>query len=144
MLFRSADDALSTTLLACTKPVFIAPAMNENMYLHKSVQQNLETLKQYGYHIINPTSGMLACDTQGVGRMAEPEDIFHLVSNYFKNDGISKKRALVTAGPTFEPIDPVRFIGNHSSGLMGFSLAEVLANQGYEVDLITEIGRAHV
>ena len=137
-----ADDALSTTLLACTKPVFIAPAMNENMYLHKSVQQNLDTLKNYGYHIINPTSGMLACDTQGIGRMAEPEYIFQTVSNYFHADNIPKKRALVTAGPTFEPIDPVRFIGNHSSGLMGFSLAETLAKQGYEVDLIT--GQTHL
>ena len=137
-----ADDALSTTLLACTKPVFIAPAMNENMYLHKSVQKNLQTLQEYGYHIINPTDGMLACGTEGVGRMAEPEEIFQIVSHYLNADDSPKKRALITAGPTFEPIDPVRFIGNHSSGLMGFSLAESLAEQGWHVDLVA--GQTHL
>ena len=132
-----ADDALSTTLLAFTKPVYIAPAMNENMYNHFSVQKNLKTLGQNSYRIINPESGALACNTEGVGRMAEPETIFERITNHFSSKTSPKKRALVTAGPTYEPIDPVRFIGNRSSGLMGFSLAEALAEQGFEVDLIT-------
>ena len=132
-----ADDALSTTLLACTKPVYIAPAMNENMYRHFSVQKNLESLCQNSYRIINPESGALACNTEGVGRMAEPETIFKIILNDFNSEKRKRKRALVTAGPTYEPIDPVRFIGNHSSGLMGFSLAEALTEEGFEVDLIT-------
>ncbi len=132
-----ADDALSTTLLAFTKPVYIAPAMNENMYNHFSVQKNLETLRQNSYRIINPESGTLACNAEGIGRMVEPETIFNIIANDFKSKSVNRKRALVTAGPTYEPIDPVRFIGNRSSGLMGFSLAEILAEEGFEVDLIT-------
>jgi phosphopantothenoylcysteine decarboxylase/phosphopantothenate--cysteine ligase len=138
-----ADDALSTTLLAYPKPVYIAPAMNENMYKHPAVQRNMDTLKQFNFHIIAPESGMLACNTEGIGRMAEPETIFNIISETFvTNETSHKKRALVTAGPTYEPIDAVRFIGNHSSGLMGFSLAEVLAEKGFEVDLIT--GHTHL
>ena len=137
-----ADDALTSTLLACSKPLYIAPAMNENMYKHPAVQKNLDTLKQFHFHIISPESGMLACNTEGVGRMAEPETIFKIIFDSFVEDKSTKKKALVTAGPTYEPIDAVRFIGNHSSGLMGFSLAEVLAEKGFEVDLIT--GHTHL
>ena len=134
-----ADDALSTVLLAFPnlKPLYIAPAMNENMYKHVAVQRNLETLKQFNFNIISPQYGMLACNTEGIGRMAEPETIFKIISDTFLQKSTSKKKALVTAGPTFEPIDPVRFIGNHSSGLMGFALAEILEEKGFEVDLIT-------
>ena len=136
-----ADDALSTTLLAFpnSKPLYIAPAMNENMYKHIAVQKNLDTLKQFNFHIISPQHGMLACNTEGIGRMAEPEAIFKIISDSIPREPIctSGKRALVTAGPTYEPVDPVRFIGNRSSGLMGFTLAEALAAKGFEVDLIT-------
>ncbi|MDR1180492.1 MAG: bifunctional phosphopantothenoylcysteine decarboxylase/phosphopantothenate--cysteine ligase CoaBC [Bacteroidales bacterium] len=134
-----ADDALSTTLLAFSKPIYIAPAMNENMYKHIAVQNNLNKLRQYHYHIIEPQTGMLACNMEGTGRMAEPSAIFEAVSGSVSgtNETINKKRALVTAGPTYEPVDPVRFIGNRSTGLMGFSIAEALAEKGFEVDLIT-------
>jgi phosphopantothenoylcysteine decarboxylase/phosphopantothenate--cysteine ligase len=137
-----ADDALSTTLLAFAKPLFVAPAMNTAMYRHPAVQHNLSLLQQYGCHIIAPERGMLACNVEGIGRMAKPETIFEMVSNYHKANTMPKKKALVTAGPTYEPIDAVRFIGNHSSGLMGFAIAEVLANNGFAVDLIT--GPSHL
>lgn len=157
-----ADDALSTVLLALpnSTPLYIAPAMNENMYKHAAVEKNLETLKQFGFNIINPQHGMLACNTEGIGRMAEPEDIFKIFFDAIPNKESAcekvalaatpvascpepkkrsscGKRALVTAGPTYEPVDPVRFIGNRSSGLMGFALAEALAEKGFDVDLIT-------
>ena len=132
-----ADDALSTTLLAFSKPLYIAPAMNENMYKHPAVQKNLDTLKQFGIHIISPEIGTLACNTEGIGRMAEPEKIFEIIFQSVNKKNINKKKAVVTAGPTYEPIDAVRFIGNRSSGLMGFSLAEVLAKNDFDVDLIT-------
>jgi len=138
-----ADDALSTTLLACKKPIYIAPAMNVNMYKHPAVQRNIDTLRQFNYNIIAPESGMLACNIEGIGRMPKPETIFNIISETFTSSETSnKKKALVTAGPTYEPIDAVRFIGNRSSGLMGFSLAEVLAEKGFEVDLIT--GQTHL
>ena len=137
-----ADDALSTTLLATKKPIFIAPAMNCEMYANAAVQKNIETLQSRGVYIIEPKEGFLACNAQGNGRMEEPEMIFEVISNFFKQEKTVRKRALVTAGPTHEPIDAVRFIGNHSSGLMGFSLAEALAENGFEVDLIT--GRTHL
>ncbi|MBQ7489281.1 MAG: bifunctional phosphopantothenoylcysteine decarboxylase/phosphopantothenate--cysteine ligase CoaBC [Bacteroidales bacterium] len=133
-----ADDALSTMLLACTCPVFFAPAMNKNMLAHPAVQENLQTLQQRGVHLIGPDAGFLACGTTGEGRMKEPEEIFTTVQNHFCNSLVlNGKRALVTAGPTYEPIDPVRFIGNHSSGLMGFALAETLARRGADVTLVT-------
>jgi phosphopantothenoylcysteine decarboxylase/phosphopantothenate--cysteine ligase len=138
-----ADDALSTVLLAFSKQAYLAPAMNENMYKHLAVQRNMDTLRQFQYHIISPESGMLACNTEGIGRMAEPETIFNAVASSFTdNPSAKRKRALVTAGPTYEPIDAVRFIGNRSSGLMGFALAENLAAQGFDVDLIT--GHTHL
>lgn len=133
-----ADDALSTMLLACTCPVFMAPAMNKNMLAHPAVQQNLQTVQQRGVTLIGPDAGFLACGTTGEGRMKEPEEIFTTVWDVLTaTQDLKGKRALVTAGPTYEPIDPVRFIGNHSSGLMGFALARALARHGAKVTLVT-------
>lgn len=133
-----ADDALSTMLLACTKPLFFAPAMNKNMLAHPAVQQNLQTLQQRGVTLVGPDAGFLACGTTGEGRMKEPEEIFTTVWDALTaTQDLKGKRALVTAGPTYEPIDPVRFIGNHSSGLMGFALARTLARLGAQVTLVT-------
>ena len=133
-----ADDALSTFLLAVNKPVFMAPAMNHNMYEHTAVQENLAKLRARGCHIIGPQGGFLACGTEGQGRMEEPDRIFRIVSEHFENSNAFKdKKVLITAGPTYEAIDPVRYIGNHSSGLMGFELAGSFARQGAEVTLIT-------
>ena len=133
-----ADDALSTLLLAAPKPVFIAPAMNDRMFAEPTVQHNIELLRQKGCHIINPQSGFLACGTTGTGRMEEPERIFTIVHQHLQTPQLlAGKRVMITAGPTYEPIDPVRFIGNHSSGLMGFSLAEAAAEAGANVTLVT-------
>ena len=133
-----ADDALSTLFLAVTKPVFIAPAMNNNMFGNPAVQQNLATLRERGCHILSPNEGFLACGTSGSGRMQEPEEIFETVDEFLSEDNsLQGKKVMITAGPTYEPIDPVRFIGNHSSGLMGFSLAEAAARKGAEVSLVT-------
>ena len=133
-----ADDALSTMLLACTKPLFFAPAMNKNMLAHPAVQKNLQTLQQRGVTLVGPDAGFLACGTTGEGRMKEPEEIFTTVWDALTaTQDLKGKRALVTAGPTYEPIDPVRFIGNHSSGLMGFALARTLARHGAQVTLVT-------
>jgi phosphopantothenoylcysteine decarboxylase / phosphopantothenate---cysteine ligase len=132
-----ADDALSTFLLATKKPVFFAPAMNCNMYDHLAVQENITILKNRGIQFIDPSAGFLACGYDGKGRMEEPDKIFEIVANSLKSKQLFLgKHALVTAGPTYEPIDPVRFIGNYSSGLMGFELAEELAKQGALVTLI--------
>jgi len=129
-----ADDALSTLLLAFShKPLFLAPAMNTDMWEHPAVQQNLATLQARGVNIIPPAEGELACGATGPGRMAEPEEIALAV-------GVQRtptSKVLVTAGPTYERIDSVRFIGNYSSGKMGFALAEALAEKGYAVELVT-------
>jgi phosphopantothenoylcysteine decarboxylase/phosphopantothenate--cysteine ligase len=133
-----ADDALSTLYLAVKKPVFIAPAMNSNMFESSVVQENLSILKQRGCQILLPNEGFLACGTTGNGRMEEPEEIFDAVDEFLTADHtLEGKRVMITAGPTYEPIDPVRFIGNHSSGLMGFCLAEVAARKGAVVSLVT-------
>ena len=133
-----ADDALSTLLLAVKKPIFMAPAMNVNMYENEAVQRNIEQLKKQDCHFIEPTEGELACGISAKGRMEEPEKIFEIITQFFVKKKIwTSKKAVVTAGPTYEPIDPVRFISNHSSGLMGFALAEQLAAQGAHVTLIT-------
>ena len=133
-----ADDALSTLFLAVAKPVFIAPAMNNNMFGNPAVQQNLATLRERGCHILSPNEGFLACGTSGSGRMQEPEEIFETVDEFLSEDNsLQGKKVMITAGPTYEPIDPVRFIGNHSSGLMGFCLAEAAARKGAEVSLVT-------
>ena len=133
-----ADDALSTSLLAFNKPIFIAPAMNCKMYVHFSVKKNIDYLHQQGIHIIEPTEGELACGYDGKGRMEEPEKIVDFIQHFFKKKTTLKgKTALVSAGGTQEAIDAVRFIGNHSSGLMGFSIANELANRGAKVILIS-------
>ncbi len=131
-----ADDLLSTLFLAMNKPVFFAPAMNKVMWNNDAVQHNLKTLKQRGCQILAPTSGFLACGTDGDGRMQEPEAIYNAIFSNDSNQKLKGKKALVTAGPTYEPIDPVRFVGNYSSGLMGIQLAKTLAEQGAEVTLV--------
>ncbi|MBO7492314.1 MAG: bifunctional phosphopantothenoylcysteine decarboxylase/phosphopantothenate--cysteine ligase CoaBC [Bacteroidales bacterium] len=133
-----ADDLLSTMLLACRKPIFIAPAMNDNMYSEPSVQLNINRLREKGCLVISPNSGFLACGSNGTGRMQEPEEIFADVMQHLRGkQPLAGKRVMITAGPTYEPIDPVRFVGNRSSGLMGFALAEVAARMGAEVTLVT-------
>ncbi len=132
-----ADDCVSTTLLAFDKDVFLAPAMNTKMYANKGVQNNLQILASRGVNIISPNCGELACGANGDGRMAEPEEIFAFVNSHIKKSKIlAGKTICVTAGPTYEQIDPVRFIGNNSSGKMGFAIAESLANKGAHVKLI--------
>lgn len=133
-----ADDALSTTFLAFNKDIFICPAMNCKMWDNFSVQKNVKFLLDHGINFIGPSTGDLACGYEGIGRMEEPENIFKKINDYYYNSAKLKgKKALVTAGPTFEAIDPVRFIGNHSSGLMGFCIAEELANNGADVVLVS-------
>ena len=132
-----ADDCISTTLLAFDKDVFLAPAMNTKMYANKGVQNNLRILASRGVNIISPNCGELACGANGDGRMAEPEEIFAFVNNHIaKSKILAGKTICVTAGPTYEQIDPVRFIGNNSSGKMGFAIAESLAAKGASVKLI--------
>ena len=133
-----ADDALSTLLLAFSgKPVIMAPAMNCEMWAHPAVQRNIETLKAWGIRMVGPEEGELACGVSGVGRMSEPEAIAAAVRNSeFRIPNSELGKWLVTAGPTYERIDSVRFIGNYSSGKMGFALAQVLADAGAEVELV--------
>lgn len=133
-----ADNMLVTTYLSMKAPVFVAPAMDLDMYAHPSTQQNLRKLASYGNHIIEPGTGHLASDLEGKGRMEEPERIVEVLEQFFaKQSALSGKKVLITAGPTYEKIDPVRFIGNYSSGKMGFALAEVCAEQGAEVTLVS-------
>lgn len=133
-----ADDALSTLYLACQCPVLVAPAMNHNMLHHPAVQKNMNELRGRGVHFAESGTGELACGTNGDGRMQEPEQIFATICQLFQTSRqLEGKRALVTAGPTYEPIDPVRFVGNYSSGLMGFQLAEALASEGADVTLVS-------
>ena len=132
-----ADNMLITTYLSMKAPVFIAPAMDLDMYAHPSTQQNLKTLQSYGNHIIEPGTGFLASTLEGKGRMEEPENIVRQLEAYFSQNGsLSGRRILITAGPTYEKIDPVRFIGNYSSGKMGFALAEECAMRGAKVELV--------
>ena len=137
------DDALSTLLLSMSrKPIMLAPAMNTQMWECPAVQRNIEYLRSVGVHIVSPTDGELACGTSGTGRMAEPEEIMRQmaslsVASPIHESPLSKMRVLVTAGPTYERIDSVRFIGNYSSGKMGFALAEALASMGATVELVT-------
>ena len=132
-----ADDLLTTTIMATKSRVIFAPAMNTNMYLNPIVQKNLIYLKSLGYEFIDPETGLLACQTYGPGRMAEPIDIVRYIINSFTNKKLQGKKIVVTAGPTIEPIDPVRYITNHSSGKMGYKIAEVAQSWGAEVVLIT-------
>ena len=133
-----ADNLLTTTYLSARCPVFVAPAMDLDMYAHPTTQENISYLKSKGVNIIDAASGFLASGLEGKGRMAEPEDIAEQVSNYFTSKQEFKgKKVLITAGPTYEKIDPVRFIGNHSSGKMGYALAEECAARGAEVTLVS-------
>ncbi len=132
------DDLLTTVICATTAPVMIAPAMNSNMYLNPVTQKNIEFLKSIGYRFIDPGVGELACETSGPGRMAEPEEIFIAIKKFFeKKKLLTKKKVLVTAGPCREPLDPVRYISNRSSGKMGFAIAEAAVEAGAEVTLIS-------
>lgn len=132
-----ADNMLVTTYMSMKAPVFIAPAMDLDMFAHPSTIRNISLLQSYGNHIIEPASGELASHLIGKGRMEEPENIVAYIKEYFeKQESLSKKKILITAGPTYEKLDPVRFIGNYSSGKMGFALAEECAERGAEVVLI--------
>lgn len=133
-----ADNMLITTYLSMKAPVFIAPAMDLDMYQHPSTQENLRILQSYGNRVIEPQSGFLASGLEGKGRMEEPEKIVEFLDRALSTDApLTGKRIMITAGPTYEKIDPVRFIGNYSSGKMGFALAEECAHQGAEVELVT-------
>ena len=134
-----ADNMLVTTYLSMKAPVFIAPAMDLDMYKHPSTQKNMRTLVGYGNQIIEPASGFLASGLEGKGRMEEPENIVDYLDRYFDQDtpkDLAGKNVMITAGPTYEKIDPVRFIGNYSSGKMGFALAEECLKRGANVTLI--------
>lgn len=133
-----ADNLLITTYLSARCPVMLAPTMDLDMYQHPANLKNIETLKSYGNIIVEPESGELASGLVGKGRMAEPEVITaRIIEHFSSKKKLKSKKILVTAGPTYEPIDPVRFIGNFSSGKMGYAIAEELANQGAEVLLIS-------
>jgi len=134
-----ADNMLITTYLSMKAPVFIAPAMDLDMFAHPSTQKNLQTLLDYGNHIIEPGTGFLASTLEGKGRMEEPVNIVAKLEEFFGKEDIKDlegKKILITAGPTYEKIDPVRYIGNYSSGKMGLALAEACASRGAEVELI--------
>jgi len=139
-----ADNMLLTTYLSMKAPVFIAPAMDLDMYKHPSTQKNIRTLRSFGNHIIEPGSGFLASGLEGKGRMEEPENIVKALADFFSTSSESQtyiedlkdKKILITAGPTYEKIDPVRFIGNYSSGKMGFALAEECSRRGAKVVLV--------
>lgn len=135
-----ADDMVSTTIMATVAPVWVAPAMNVHMYAHPAVQKNMETLRSFGYEFIEPGEGYLACGYVGKGRLEEPETIVEHLQRFFqpnKELPLRGKKFLITAGPTREAIDPVRFITNHSTGKMGYALAEEAAKLGAEVTLVS-------
>ena len=133
-----ADNMLITTYLSMRAPVFVAPAMDVDMFSHTATQKNIKTLRSYGNKIIEPETGELASGLEGKGRMEEPAVIAKSLEAYFKSQNQLKgKRVLITAGPTYEKIDPVRFIGNYSSGKMGYALAEECAERGAEVELVS-------
>lgn len=133
-----ADNMLITTYLSMKAPVFIAPAMDLDMFAHPATQHNVDILRSYGNHIIEPGEGELASHLVGKGRMEEPDNIVRILEDYFaKGAELAKKKVVITAGPTYEKIDPVRFIGNYSSGKMGYALAEECAARGAEVILVS-------
>ena len=133
-----ADNMLITTYLSMKAPVFVAPAMDLDMFAHPATQKNLEILRSYGNHIIEPGEGELASHLVGKGRMEEPEKIVEVLEAFFNREqDLKGKKVLITAGPTYEKIDPVRFIGNYSSGKMGYALAESCARRGAEVTLVS-------
>ena len=133
-----ADDMLTSTMLACEAPIYLAPAMNTHMFDNPVTQDNLKKLREYGYHIIEPSSGYLACGDTGRGKLPEPEELFE----YFLQEAacekdLTGKKVLITAGATQEAIDPVRYVTNHSTGKMGYALAKNAARRGAEVTLVT-------
>ena len=133
-----ADNLLTTAYLSARCPIFVAPAMDLDMYAHPTTQENISYLKGKGVNIIDAGSGFLASGLEGKGRMAEPEEISNYVADYFSaSKELAGKKVLITAGPTYEKIDPVRFIGNHSTGKMGYALAEECAARGAKVSLVS-------
>jgi len=132
-----ADDALTTLMLAVTAPKLICPAMNTHMYENRAVQRNIETLESDGYIIVEPSEGELACKAVGPGRLADPAGIYEHIINVFLPNDYFNKRVLVTAGPTREPMDPVRFVSNPSSGKMGYAIARAAAGRGAHVVLVS-------
>lgn len=133
-----ADNMLITTYLSCKAPVFVAPAMDLDMFAHPTTQQNLDRLRTFGNRIIEPTAGELASHLVGKGRMEEPDVIIQVLEHYFaEKEDLQKKKIVITAGPTYEKIDPVRFIGNYSSGKMGYALARACAERGAKVVLVS-------
>jgi phosphopantothenoylcysteine decarboxylase/phosphopantothenate--cysteine ligase len=130
------DDLVSATVLATTSPVLIAPAMHTEMWEHPATVRNLATLKEFGYHMVGPEEGALAGGDSGIGRVAEPEEIVAAATGLLGAEGKGRK-VLITAGGTREPLDPVRYIGNRSSGKMGHAIADVATSRGYDVTLVT-------
>ena len=134
----SSEDLASTVILASNKQIFLAPAMNVRMWEHQSTKQNLEKLRNYGYKIIGPIVGEMACGEYGEGKMSEPLEIFNTINNFLSNQVKNKRiKALVTAGPTIEYLDPVRFITNRSSGKQGYEIAKSLSKRGFDTTLIS-------
>ena len=139
-----ADNFLLTVVLSARCPLFFAPTMDLDMFWHPTVQQNIQKLQALGYHYIEPAKGELASGLKGKGRMKEPEELFQVLKDYFSEEQPFKgKKVMVSAGPTYEPIDPVRFIGNRSSGKMGWAIAKAFARQGAEVELVTGPAELH-
>lgn len=142
MAYGIADDMVSTVVMATKAPIWVAPAMNTGMYTNPVVQENITKLKGLGYHFIEPDAGRLACGDIGMGKLASPERIVDTVVNFMVKKDLEGKKVLITAGPTQEAIDIVRYITNHSSGKMGYALAEAAAARGAEVTLIS--GPVHI
>ena len=133
-----ADDMLSTTVLACRCPKAVAPAMNTNMYENPVTRDNLETLRRYGWEVVEPAVGRLACGAEGKGKLPEPEELLEVCLHAAAHEkDLRGKRVLVTAGPTREPLDPVRYLSNRSSGRMGYAIARAAARRGAEVTLVS-------
>ncbi len=137
MAHGMANDLASTLLLASNKPVLVAPAMNPMMWTHEATKANVETLEQRGIQFIGPCEGEVACGETGMGRMSEPDEIFVAIKDRFLEGPLKGLKALITAGPTYEAIDPVRFIGNRSSGKQGYAIAKALLDAGAQVTLIS-------
>ena len=136
--YGMADELATATLLASNKPIIIVPAMNPQMWNNPATQKNLMSIKKFGIHLCGPAIGETACGENGMGRMEEPESIAYFVNEYFtKKNRLKNKKALVTAGPTIEPIDPVRYISNNSSGKQGYAIASALAEYGADTTLIS-------
>ena len=140
-----ADDMLTTTILAAKCPKYVSPAMNTNMFENPIVQDNIKKLEHYGFHIIDPASGYLACGDTGAGKMPEPETLFsYIMKDLACEKDMVGKKVMVTAGPTQEKIDPVRYITNHSTGKMGYALATVAARRGAKVTLVSGVTNLEV